>query len=139
MLRDDAFHDRITGNGAENQLAGGAGNDTIDGGAGSDYLFGNAGQDRLRGGAGDDVLKGNAGGDVFVYDAAQSGHDVILDFTVGTDRLNVKAGLASAAALLAGTTADADGNAVLHLAADTSITLIGVNPDELTANAIQMI
>ncbi|WP_425450522.1 calcium-binding protein, partial [Virgifigura deserti] len=120
--------DRLDGGGGIDLLYGGAGDDEIAGGAGNDYLFGNAGADVLTGGAGNDVLKGNAGADLFVYAAANSGHDVILDFTLGTDRLAVAGGLADPAALLAAATADADGNAVLQLDPDSSITLIGVNP-----------
>jgi len=43
--------------------------------------------DRLTGGAGDDVLFGGRGEDIFFYDGNSDGADVILDFTIGTDRL----------------------------------------------------
>jgi hypothetical protein len=134
--------DRLNGSGGIDLLYGGAGDDVIDGGAGNDYLFGNAGNDRLRGGSGDDVLKGNTGADVFVYDSANVGRDIILDFEIGTDRLEVsaqKTGVSSAADLLSTATTDVDGNAVLQFGSEGSVTLIGINPEELTTSAIHMV
>ncbi|QEY27174.1 VWA domain-containing protein [Neisseria zalophi] len=55
------------------------GNDTLRGGDGDDILFG---------GAGNDVLAGGEGDDKFVFLAnSNSGHDQILDFQAGSDKV----------------------------------------------------
>ena len=65
------------------------GNETMAGGAGSDLLFGQAGGDTLYGGAlGDTVATADGIADAFVYSMrTDNGHDVIMDFQVGTDRI----------------------------------------------------
>jgi serralysin len=55
--------DRITGNGAANDLRGGAGDDILLGLAGDDLLLGQTGDDRLFGLDGRDELRGGAGAD----------------------------------------------------------------------------
>jgi T1SS-143 domain-containing protein len=65
------------------------GNDTLDGGAGNDTIFGQEGNDVITGGAGNDVLYGGTGEDVFMYNAGDNGVDVIKDFTVGEDVLDI--------------------------------------------------
>ncbi|SFK71839.1 calcium-binding protein [Falsiroseomonas stagni] len=78
----------LTGTAGDDALAGGAGADTIGGGAGSDDLQGGAGDDRLAGGAGDDGLTLGAGADVVVFTKGD-GVDWVVDFTPGTDRLEL--------------------------------------------------
>jgi len=78
-----AGDDELIGNAADNQLSGGSGNDSLIGGGGSD---------RLIGGAGDDELTGGEGGDIYVMDFG-AGHDRILDFEVGADRIELGAGV----------------------------------------------
>jgi beta-glucanase (GH16 family) len=130
----------IAGNSGNNLLDGGAGNDslyggvgadTLVGGTGNDGLYGGDGNDRLVGGAGDDTLFGGQGAgdnDVFVF-APGSGNDTIQDFTPGAgsvDKIDVTAyGFGSVAAVLA-VTSDSGGNAVIHLTASDSITLVGI-------------
>lgn len=96
----------ILGAGRDVAVAG-TGNDTISGGLGRDLLIGNAGRDSLLGGDGDDTLeggtkadrlRGDAGADVFVFRGAD-GVDVILDFEIGIDRINVANGAANFAGL----------------------------------------
>ena len=77
-----AGNDTLIGNDAGNQLSGGGGNDILKGGAGND---------RLIGGAGDDELTGGTGGDIYVIEAG-AGHDRILDFEVGVDRIEFGGG-----------------------------------------------
>jgi len=76
----------ITGNKAANQLLGLGGNDVIDG---------HAGKDGLLGGAGSDTLTGGNGADLFVYtargDSRPGTPDVITDFGVGADRIDLGA------------------------------------------------
>ncbi len=60
----------------------------IFGGAGDDLLRGHSGDDRLVGGTGNDNLHGGSGSDTFVFNSDDiTGHDVITDFALGTDRI----------------------------------------------------
>ena len=73
--------------------------DVLDGGAGDDRVFGQLGDDTLSGGTGDDYLEGGIGNDVFAFEDG-SGSDVIGDFTIGEDLLDLS------------NLTDADGNPV---------------------------
>jgi hypothetical protein len=144
LLYGGTGNDVITGGARIDLIYGDQGNDTLNGGAGDDYLFGGAGDDRLVGGTGNDYLKGNAGADTFAFGEAQSGHDIVADFTPGTDHLEIKqnlngSGVTTAAALLATATTDAHGNVVLHLGGQNDITLLGVDMTHLTAASITMV
>lgn len=68
---------------------------TINGTEGRDTLVGTAGDDVITGGAGADTLTGGAGRDVFVYLSMRDAGDTITDFAPGTDRLDLRALLAS--------------------------------------------
>lgn len=86
----DAGANTLTGEGADT-LYGLGGDDSIAAGAGDDALFG---------GTGNDTLTGGAGKDIFVLDSYRFERDVITDFTIGTDRLDVAAlGIADLASL----------------------------------------
>lgn len=82
------------GNAADNYLRGNFGNNRLDGGDGNDEMAGLDGRDRLIGGLGSDDMRGNADADVFVFRSiaeapAGAGQDLIRDFEVGVDRLNL--------------------------------------------------
>lgn len=107
----------INGNAAANRISGGSGNDTLLGEGGSDPLYGDAGDDYLAGGSGSDTLWGGSGADyldggssadrLVIADGADialggTGADtfefratgalaMVLDFTPGTDSLDMKA------------------------------------------------
>lgn len=86
--------DIIYGSGAVNALLGNGGDDDLFGLAGNDFLNGGQGVDYLVGGAGADMLTGGADADVFWYFKGDSGvtaatRDVITDFEVGTDTINL--------------------------------------------------
>jgi Ca2+-binding RTX toxin-like protein len=87
--------DTINGNGGSDTVFGGAGNDTLDGGDGADLLVGDAGNDTLTGGADNDQLDGGAGDDTLTGGGATDffrmnlGHDVITDFSVAEDQLDL--------------------------------------------------
>ncbi len=99
--------DRVNGGNGDDYLSGGDGNDTVRGGSGSDELSGDAGDDRLFGGTGDDslnggdgadrldgnggddVLTGGSGADVFVLARGGSDADIITDFEIGIDTLQI--------------------------------------------------
>lgn len=144
---------KLVGTGADDQLQGTAGADVLMGVAGNDVLLGLAGDDRLVGGVGDDeldggrgsdALAGGHGADLFVFSfgdiisslppegtteahiVLQLGHDVISDFELGVDRLQVRAGEnpvvltpAELSQMLMLTQADVDGDGAL----DTVITI----------------
>lgn len=82
-----------TGSATANIITGGTGNDTLDGAAGNDTLIGGAGNDTLIGNTGVDSMTGGLGTDTFVFVAGSSGtatnRDRIVDFTVGTDKIDL--------------------------------------------------
>ncbi|SNS29894.1 Ig-like domain-containing protein, partial [Pseudomonas japonica] len=74
------YNDTLTGDGNANVLQSGLGNDILNGGGGDDVLIG---------GRGDDTLTGGPGADTFLWQLGDNGHDVVTDFTPGTDRLDL--------------------------------------------------
>ena len=87
----DAGDDLLVGGGGSDRLMGGMGNDKLYGGMEADGLMGGMGNDLLdegaghgdlNGGMGDDILIGGMGADAFMI-SADSGNDVIRDFTAG--------------------------------------------------------
>ena len=90
-------NDSVIGDTGSDLMAGGNGADTLDGGIGADSMDGGDGDDVLIGGAfGSDVLTGGLGADHFVYATADDSFatraaDVIADFAVGIDRIDLSA------------------------------------------------
>ncbi|MGB0799135.1 MAG: calcium-binding protein, partial [Planktomarina sp.] len=85
--------DDISGGADRDYIHGGSGDDIVDGGAGADKLVGGAGSDTIIGGAGTDQMWGGDWGadgaaDTFVVSAG-GGKDLIHDFEVGTDILDL--------------------------------------------------
>lgn len=81
--------DRLYGRKGDDVLQGGGGDDYLDGGSGDDSIFGGAGDDILKGYTGDDTLRGGDGYDTFIYRSTNEGGDLILDFGIGEDLLDV--------------------------------------------------
>ena len=87
--------DKLYGGNGKDYLDGGDGNDLLDGGDQEDVLVVGAGNDILIGGRDNDTLTGGAGADVFRYlnknesGASQLSRDVILDFKVGEDKIDL--------------------------------------------------
>ena len=94
----------LTGGSVSGVVDGGSGNDNMVGGDKADRFIGGQGYDRLTGGSGADVLtggrdvdvlSGGLGRDLFVYhsiaESAYTGRDIILDFVVGQDRIDLSA------------------------------------------------
>ena len=100
----------------------------IVGGTWADYLAGAGGDDTLQGGNGDDTLIGGAGADRFVFNLADQGRHVVMDFAPQDgDRIALNA-------LLGYTiSTGADGSAFLSLSNGASITLIGVEAASVSA------
>ena len=81
--------DFLWGGPGNGNLSGGAGDDRLDGGSGNDSLNGGTGNDRLVGGTGNDTLhRRKRIADMFVFERG-FGHDVVTDFTVGLDHLEL--------------------------------------------------
>jgi len=91
-----------TGNMQANVITGNSGNNVLTGLDGADTLIGGAGADRLIGGAGRDTLTGGTQADTFVFTGSTGGptqvittgntaatRDIITDFTVGSDRIDL--------------------------------------------------
>lgn len=142
-------HDLIEGNGGDDIITGGEGNDTIGGGEGNDDLNGQAGTDKLFGDAGDDILRANdghdrmtggSGNDTFGFEG--EGHFQVNDFTMGEDRLffdSEKLGINSMEQLLSVITRveqNVDGTRVEFMDDAMSITLVGVDTNDITADMI---
>lgn len=142
-------HDLIEGNGGDDIITGGDGNDTIGGGEGNDDLNGQAGTDKLFGDAGDDILRANdghdrmtggSGNDTFGFEG--EGHFQVNDFTMGEDRLffdSEKLGINSMEQLVSVITRveqNVDSTRIEFMDNATSITLIGVDVNDITADMI---
>ncbi|WP_407310687.1 glycosyl hydrolase family 28-related protein [Pseudomonas sp. nanlin1] len=82
--------DNLHGQWGNDTLRGLAGNDVLDGGIGNDLLIGGAGSDKLTGGSGADTFRFGSVSDSFRSDSARA-TDLITDFTVGQDHLDVAA------------------------------------------------
>ena len=107
-------------------------NNVLTGNVSANYLLGGAGNDRLNGGAGGDVLFGEAGQDVFAFSVG-SGGDVIGDFNMADDRMDVSAFFTSFAQVQANfSQVGADG--AINLGGGDFIVLHGVTMANLTAS-----
>ncbi|MEE2951835.1 MAG: hypothetical protein VYD57_11365 [Pseudomonadota bacterium] len=58
----------------------------VQGTASTDLISGGSSNDRIVGGTGDDVMRGGGGADLFVFSPG-AGHDVVVDFATGTQKL----------------------------------------------------
>jgi len=94
-------NDFLSGGEGADTLIGGNGNDTLDGGNGFDSLIGGDGNDRITGiggadtligGLGSDTLTGGNGNDRFVYNNPNEGGDLITDFNISQDFIQVSNG-----------------------------------------------
>lgn len=78
-----------SGNSLKNLVTGNTGNNSLNGMSGSDHLRGMNGNDSLAGGAGNDILTGGAGNDRYIYNINGDIGDVISDFRVGQDKIDL--------------------------------------------------
>ncbi|MCB1985407.1 MAG: hypothetical protein H6936_00635 [Burkholderiales bacterium] len=136
-------------NPVDNQLknddifVGGTGDDTLDGGEGNDELFGNSGNDVLKIGFGHDEATGGEGDDIFHFYAP--GYFIIHDFDPLADLLvfdSEKTGLYTIHDLLSVVThlEDKETGVIVHFVKElSSITLIGVHPEDLSVDMLAFI
>jgi Ca2+-binding RTX toxin-like protein len=117
VLAGTTADDDIYAYGGNDTVYGYGGDDWIDGGSGNDTLYGGAGNDVLLGGSGINTLYGGSGADWFRMTNRSSAlsDDYIADFTLGSDKIDMRAWGASdfsqVQALLANT---ADGGSLLN-------------------------
>ncbi|NJR60355.1 MAG: type I secretion C-terminal target domain-containing protein [Cyanobacteria bacterium CRU_2_1] len=83
-------NDMVRGGGGIDSLYGKRGNDRIFGGTQVDYISGNQGNDRIIGGGGADIITGGLGSDHFVYRNVGQGGDIIREFRVRRDKIDVR-------------------------------------------------
>jgi Ca2+-binding RTX toxin-like protein len=102
--------DLLQGTAGDDRISGAAGDDVLLGLAGNDALAGGVGNDELDGGRGSDELAGGQGADLFVFSfgdlitslplegvteahiVLELGDDVVQDFQLGVDHLQIRAG-----------------------------------------------
>ena len=119
----------------EGTTAFGVGNEldnVLTGNASNNYLLGGAGNDRLNGRGGNDVLFGEGGADTFVFETGTGG-DVIGDFQVGTDRIDLTAFGFTDFSQLAANFSQVGGDGAINLGGGDFIVLHSVTMASLTA------
>ena len=102
-------------------------------GSGDDMIRGNDGPNRLMGRGGDDILMGGEGKDRFAF-FLNDGHDTILDFTKGEDKIDLRPIPDITFADLSGE--ERGGDLIIYLSddLDDSITLPGFDISDITAD-----
>ncbi|OYV53327.1 MAG: hypothetical protein B7Z78_03360 [Rhodospirillales bacterium 20-60-12] len=150
LIAAGSGNDTLIGGSGINILQAGTGADTLIGGGNGNYLFAGSGNDVLIAGGGVNFMQSGTGVTTFLSNTTSttlfqisnslSGADEISGFVAGSDHLVITdanfTALTSAAiaALIAGATEDASGNAVLHLSPTETVTLDGVAVTALTSN-----
>lgn len=120
---------RLDGGPGDDRLSGGGGDDRLIGGEGRDTLIGGGGHDTLYGGPGDDRMTGGAGRDTFIFTQPGFGNDVVTDFQLGVDRLDI----ADLGVALAHLNVRQAGSAAIVEIDGSSIRLAGVSAAALLA------
>ncbi|RYD90340.1 MAG: calcium-binding protein, partial [Sphingomonadales bacterium] len=120
-----------TGNQLANIIVGNDGANLLSGLAGADKLVGGRGNDVLDGGQGDDILSGGAGNDRFVF-ASGFGDDRVTDFGAGGARDVIDLS-ALVTAGIHPVLSDSNVGAVISIPGGFTITLLDVDPAQLTA------
>ncbi|MGV3549559.1 M10 family metallopeptidase C-terminal domain-containing protein [Rhizobium sp.] len=129
----------LEGSSLRDRIYAGGGDDKINGFGGNDRLAGEGGRDTLIGGTGNDVLSGDgfrkSYADKFVF-GKNSGKDIITDFDVGKDMLQIFKGLngiKNASDVIDHATQKGK-NVVIDLGGGNKITLKNVDLDDLKKN-----
>lgn len=117
--------------------------DVLGGDAGDNFLNGREGSDFIDMGAGNDWVLGGSGSDLFLY---SGGHDVIADFELGVDEIDLSqtgANMAEIQAVIAAgvestTAVSGTTSVVLTIDANNSLTLGGVTLADVQAAAVNL-
>ena len=88
-LKGESGDDLIRGLAGDDILQGRGGHDRLEGGKGDDLLKGGKGDDFLLGGRGYNILVGGQGHDTFAYDQIDHRRDIITDFELGIDKIDL--------------------------------------------------
>jgi Ca2+-binding RTX toxin-like protein len=114
----------------------GADNDVMYGGEGVDVLLGEAGNDYFDGGTGTDYFFLGAGGNDTVFVQAGTGPKVVYDFEAGgtNDSISIAGTFWTSLADVTARTTDMGGYSIIALSPGTVIWVIGVAPNQFTAN-----
>lgn len=124
-------NDRLDGAEGADALFGGRGNDFLFGSFGNDTLVGSEGADRIIGGTGGDRLIGGAQRDTFVFNE-WSGRDLVKDFQIGFDRIELVGALSDMSlAQVIDTAVGGVGFVRLELSASATVVLRDVTLDQL--------
>lgn len=133
-IRAGTGDDFVLSNEGNDRVDGEAGDDLIETHLGDDTLIGGGGDDTLRPGRGDDLMSGGSGKDYFVIGRLW-GDDTITDFNLAEDILDFRgSGLDTADLTIA-----ADGNNTVISNNGNSLTLVGVDAEEFSAVAADLI
>jgi Ca2+-binding RTX toxin-like protein len=116
LTLEGSYAHQVTGNAKANYIVGGDGKDVIDGGAGNDTLVVGTGANKLTGGTGQDL---------FVFGKAADHDNVITDFHLGEDMLDLRAAVKDAGY----TGANAVADHVLSVAQVGANAVITIDPD----------
>ena len=120
IVRGGAGADRLFGGDGADTLIGNKGSDKLVGGDGQDLIEGGGGDDLLIGGFGKDTLIGGGGADTFRFVKAKdskntSTADVIEDFTVGEDTIDLSNLSATALTFQAGNSTGSGANVAAEI------------------------
>jgi len=129
-------NDTLDGGSNNDTVHGGNGDDTVQGVNGDDLLFGDAGDDSLAGwngndtldgGAGNDLLRGGPGDDIFVVRDGYD-NDIIADFVVGEDRIDLGTGDKHVNVV------NENDGARLFVGLNSSVLLLGIDASQVSAS-----
>jgi Ca2+-binding RTX toxin-like protein len=134
-LRGGTGNDTLAGGLGQDSLVGGEGNDFLYGQDWDDFLSGGVGNDLLVGGRGNNTLSGGSGNDIFALTG--DGNNLVLDFTLGQDRIGLGNGLTfEQLTITQGTGVNASSTWVkLTSTGETLMTLNALPVSALTTNA----
>ncbi len=137
-------NDFVVGGVGNDIIYGQGGNDSLFGGVGDDIIFGGSDNDIISAGQGTDSLFGGGGSDIFVFASIavngtpefDIGHNVIRDFSVGADLLNISGVSGTTAAEIISNVQYDQSGAIIDFGNDNVIELVGVADNSLTENDI---
>jgi hypothetical protein len=119
-------------------LAGGAGTNVLHGGNGISILYAGSGNTTMIAGLGTTYMFGGAGegsaGSTAVVDATAIGQQIVMDFNPSINHLQINNSTAVGGHLATTANADLNGNAVLTLNSQHTVTLVGIPPSAVNAN-----